>query len=105
MTKQMPLPQPECHTFTQAAKTTTTVEGTQTKPPTVQQKQAELERALAPKAASPKTDAAASMLPRVANATSVAVNQDKLDAWASLPQISINFNGNTGTLEALMARR
>jgi hypothetical protein len=92
-----PLPQPERHARTQAGKTTTTLENAGTRPRTVQQVLAEQETA-------PRVEPTPKLvetLPALASASAVTINQDKLDQWASLPQISISFHGNNGTFDAL----
>jgi len=93
------LPQPERHTRTQAAKTTTTLENTKTRPLTVQQKIAEQERA------APKADPApkpTETLPAPTNPAAPTTPVDpeafrqKLEQWSSMPLINFSFNGNDG---------
>jgi hypothetical protein len=91
------LPQPERHTHTLAARTSTDLANPTVHPRTPQQILAEQQNPTKPSPA-PRP---AETLPVPISTAAVAINQDKLDQWASLPQISINFNGNDGTLDAL----
>jgi hypothetical protein len=91
------VPQGERHSKTQAAKTTTDLENPTPHPRTPAEILAEQQNPTKP---SPPPKPPAS-LPVVASATAATINQDKLDQWASLPQISIQFHGNNGTFDAL----
>jgi hypothetical protein len=88
------MPQPDKHERTQAAKTTTVLEAS-AKPPTVAQKQAELASALTPKP-TPKPS-----VPALIDATSNAVNVDKLDQWLELPYTDFSFHGIDGDFPSM----
>jgi hypothetical protein len=85
----------ERHERTQAAKTTTSLGDTKTKPPTVEQKQAELKEALTPPPA-PRP-----AMPALIDATSHTVNLDKLDQWLELPYTDFSFHGIDGDFPSM----
>lgn len=97
------LPQPERHSRTQAAKTTADLENTTAHPRTTRQILTEQQNPAKPDLTQKPgpTPGSVEKLPVLAGASTVSINQNKLDQWATLPQISINFNGNDGTFDAL----
>jgi hypothetical protein len=85
----------ERHERTQAARTTTSLESTKAKPPTVEQRLAELKEALTPPPAPRPT------MPALIDTTSHTVNLDKLDQWLTLPYTDFSFHGIDGDFPSM----
>jgi hypothetical protein len=88
---------PERHPRTQAAKTTTSLENAKTKPPTVEQRQADLKETLTPK----PTPKPAATVPALIDTTNHTVNLDKLDQWLALPYTDFSFHGIDGDFPSM----